>query len=263
MASFRVQGGSFPQGLGSYIGSTISLPTRSFRSEKIADAMLAEVDIATEELFRKWGSAIGAGLGGALLLGPLGLLAGFLPGKRKEIMFAARLTDGRSFVATTNDAATFARLKGTAMANAAVTPQPAPAAAVMASPLPNLKAQRDVARTTMDMWAETVLLKLEDAGFEIKRVARASEHWKAITAAQGKFTASIIFYERGITLDRLDEVLKEAEPLTSAYRRYLFAMIVETNDVEELIKRNISVGDVSQVEDMTDRLISFAKHVKR
>lgn len=72
---------------------------------------LASVEEASEESVKKVGGTVGWGVAGAVVLGPVGLLAGLLLGGRgKEITFVAQLKDGRKMLATT-DSKTFTKLK--------------------------------------------------------------------------------------------------------------------------------------------------------
>lgn len=73
----------------------------SFFRESIELLDIAEIDIATEESVIRVGGAIGWGLVGSVLLGPVGLLAGVLAGgKGKDVTFVCKLKDGRKFLAT-------------------------------------------------------------------------------------------------------------------------------------------------------------------
>ena len=66
-------------------------------------AKLETLEAATEEIVNKKGSVIRWSLAGALLLGPVGLVAGWwLCDKEKEITFYAKFKDGRSLLATTD-----------------------------------------------------------------------------------------------------------------------------------------------------------------
>ncbi len=79
--------------------------------QKIPLTELDTVEEATEENVNNIGGAVGWGTAGALLLGPVGLLAGaLLGGKKQEVTFVAKLKDGRKFMATT-DKKTFIKLK--------------------------------------------------------------------------------------------------------------------------------------------------------
>jgi hypothetical protein len=68
---------------------------------------LTEVDtieVASEESVKKLGGTIGWGAAGAVLFGPVGLLAGLLfGGRKKEVTFVAKFKDGRKLLATTDN----------------------------------------------------------------------------------------------------------------------------------------------------------------
>jgi hypothetical protein len=69
------------------------------------------VEIAAQHNALKVGGAVGWGAAGAILAGPVGLLAGaVLGGRGKEVVFVAVLKDGRKFLGQT-DSKTFAALK--------------------------------------------------------------------------------------------------------------------------------------------------------
>jgi hypothetical protein len=64
---------------------------------------IEEVDVATEDSVKQIGGTIGWGATGALLLGPVGLLAGLLlGGKRSEVTFVAKFENGKKMLATTD-----------------------------------------------------------------------------------------------------------------------------------------------------------------
>ena len=68
--------------------------------EKINLAEIETIEVASEESVKKvWGTVAG-GAAGAVLLGPLGLLAGVLTGgNRKEVVFVCKFKDGRKLMA--------------------------------------------------------------------------------------------------------------------------------------------------------------------
>jgi len=116
MATIKIHAGDFLKGDSTYFFGQLSLRTEehSFTGEKIPDTELESVDIATEESIKKLGGTLGWGAAGAVLLGPVGLLAGLLlGGRKKEVTFVARLKDGRRMLATT-DSKTFTRLQAAA-----------------------------------------------------------------------------------------------------------------------------------------------------
>jgi hypothetical protein len=63
---------------------------------------IAEVAVADENSVKRLEGTIGWGAIGALLLGPVGLLAGLLlGGKRTEVTFVAKFENGEKMLATT------------------------------------------------------------------------------------------------------------------------------------------------------------------
>jgi hypothetical protein len=77
---------------------------------KIPLSKLESLETATEEVVSKKGSAIRWGLAGALLLGPIGLVAGWLLcDKEREVTFYAKFKDGRCLLATT-DSDTYSKI---------------------------------------------------------------------------------------------------------------------------------------------------------
>jgi hypothetical protein len=74
---------------------------RQWFPEKIKATELKSIDIASEDNVKKLGGTVGWGLAGAVMLGPVGLLAGLIcGGKKKEITFVAEFKDGRKMLAT-------------------------------------------------------------------------------------------------------------------------------------------------------------------
>ena len=62
-----------------------------------------ELTEATEENVKRIGGTVGWGAAGAVLLGPVDLLAGLLLGGRdKEVTFVCKFKDGKKFVGTTD-----------------------------------------------------------------------------------------------------------------------------------------------------------------
>lgn len=74
------------------------------------------VEEITEDNKVKFGSAVGWGVAGALLAGPLGLAAGaVLGGRGKKVLFAVKLRDGREFVAE-SDPTTYGKIRAAMIA---------------------------------------------------------------------------------------------------------------------------------------------------
>jgi hypothetical protein len=88
---------------------------------------LGTVEIATEESVKRAGGTIGWGAAGAVLLGPVGLLAGLLLGGRgKEITFVAVLRDGRKILGTTTSKGYQEMLAATFKTEPVPKPRPLP-----------------------------------------------------------------------------------------------------------------------------------------
>ena len=115
MAKIKVHAGDFLEGDNQYSFGSLILKTKehNFLGETIPITELELVDIASEENVKKLGGTVGWGVAGAVILGPVGLLAGLLlGGKKKEVTFIAKFKDGRKLLATT-DNKTFTKLQAT------------------------------------------------------------------------------------------------------------------------------------------------------
>lgn len=109
VAMIKVHAGDFV-GTGSYNPPIISsgfgslfLKTSGWqpRGEKITKDMIQSVEVASEEAAVRLGGAAGWGTAGAVLLGPVGLLAGLvLGGRGKDVTFILLLKDGRKALLT-------------------------------------------------------------------------------------------------------------------------------------------------------------------
>lgn len=113
MAKIKVLAGDFLKGDGQVSFNALGLRTEkhSFLGESIPFSQLEEVEVASEESVKKIGGTIGWGAAGAVLLGPVGLLAGLLAGgRKKEVTFVAKFKDGRKLMGTA-DNATYLKLK--------------------------------------------------------------------------------------------------------------------------------------------------------
>ena len=74
---------------------------KGFFREKVHLDNVESVEVASEESVKRLGGTIGWGVAGAVLLGPVGLLAGLVAGGRgKDVTFVCKLKDGRKFLAT-------------------------------------------------------------------------------------------------------------------------------------------------------------------
>ncbi len=113
MAKIKVHAGDFLEGSGQYSFGSLALMTKehSFVGETIPITELDTIDVATEENVKKLGGTVGWGAAGALILGPVGLLAGLLlGGKKTQVTFVAKFKDGRKLLAST-DSKIFTKLQ--------------------------------------------------------------------------------------------------------------------------------------------------------
>ena len=111
MGKIKVHAGDFPHTAAGVYGNTFTFPkTQGFGIDKVPLSELISVEVASEENVKKIGGSVGWGVAGAVLLGPLGLLAGLLGGgRKKEVTFVAVFKDGRRLLATT-DSKTYTQL---------------------------------------------------------------------------------------------------------------------------------------------------------
>ena len=70
-----------------------------FFAEKISTAEVDTIEMASQENVTRIGGAIGWGVAGAALLGPVGLLAGLIKSGGTDVTFVCKLKDGRKFLA--------------------------------------------------------------------------------------------------------------------------------------------------------------------
>ncbi len=113
MAKIKIHAGDFLEGNSKFELGALFLKTKEkkYMGECIHLTELETVNIASEENVKKVGGAIGWGAAGALVLGPIGLLAGLLMGgRKKDVTFVAKFKDGRKLLATT-DNKTFTKLQ--------------------------------------------------------------------------------------------------------------------------------------------------------
>lgn len=105
MSRITVLSGDFLTGDAEFQSGRFALNSilKPSRKLTIPISKLEELEIATEEVVNKTGSAIRWSIAGALLLGPIGLVVGWLLcDKEKEVTFYAKFKDGRCLLATTD-----------------------------------------------------------------------------------------------------------------------------------------------------------------
>ncbi|MCO8309042.1 hypothetical protein [Pseudomonas mandelii] len=109
MASIMVLAGDFLQGDGEYRDGVFTLRTsiHPWPGITLPLSSFKRIEVANEDSINNMKGAIGFSVAGAMLLGPIGAIAGFmLAGKETEVTFLATLKDGRRFLAAV-DSATF------------------------------------------------------------------------------------------------------------------------------------------------------------
>lgn len=113
MAKLTVHAGDFICGNGQFSLDTLYLRVAEHSSvaEGIPSHQLKFVEVVSAESINKIGRLIGWDDAAGSVIGPDGLLAGLsLGGRKNQITFAAKLKDGRKFLATT-DNGTFTKLQ--------------------------------------------------------------------------------------------------------------------------------------------------------
>lgn len=105
MAKITIHAGDWAKGQGSFGFGAFALPKEGAFAgfETVRGDALESVELASEDAVKRVGGTVGWGLTGAVLLGPVGLLAGLLAGGRgKNVTFIAKFKDGRKILATTD-----------------------------------------------------------------------------------------------------------------------------------------------------------------
>jgi hypothetical protein len=105
VSKIKVIAGDFSHHVASrVVGNELRMQLRDkIFAEKIPLSEIAELDVASKESVTRIGGAIGWGIAGEVLFGPVGLLVGLLRGgRRNETTFVCKLRDGRKFLAVAN-----------------------------------------------------------------------------------------------------------------------------------------------------------------
>ncbi|MEM9965012.1 MAG: hypothetical protein AAGC58_06665 [Asticcacaulis sp.] len=112
-----IHAGDFQTGKHSFFGyqgfklATPEMGWTGFKLVTYPASQIESVEVASEESVKKLGGTVGWGAAGAMIFGPVGLLAGLLLGGRKnEVTFIAVFKDGKKILATT-DAKTFTQIR--------------------------------------------------------------------------------------------------------------------------------------------------------
>lgn len=104
MVNVTVLAGDFQQGDSEYREGALQLKTLFNPNQeiKVRPSAFKTLEVATEDSVTNK-DAIGYSIAGAMLLGPIGAIAGYLmAGKETEITFIATLKDGRTLLAATD-----------------------------------------------------------------------------------------------------------------------------------------------------------------
>jgi len=107
MGTITIHVSDFGDGKAALQGASIALPAKKgqglLNRDKVPLSNISEIDIATEESVKRIVGTVGWGVAGAVILGPVGLLAGLLlGGKKKEVTFIAKFNGGEKMLATTD-----------------------------------------------------------------------------------------------------------------------------------------------------------------
>ncbi|AZD08900.1 hypothetical protein C4K26_3497 [Pseudomonas chlororaphis] len=106
MAKIIVLAGDFPQGDAEYLRGTITLKTanKPLMGKSFLVSEFKELTVENTDSNKNIKSAIGLGVVGAMFLGPVGAVAGYLlAGHNTEVTFLATLKDGQTLLAATDN----------------------------------------------------------------------------------------------------------------------------------------------------------------
>lgn len=106
MATIKVLAGDFLQGNGEFRFGILTLvtPLHPWPGISLKHSDIKRLEVASEASSTNLEGALGLGLAGALVLGPVGAAAGLmLAREEKEITFLATLKDGRTLMGATDD----------------------------------------------------------------------------------------------------------------------------------------------------------------
>ncbi|PMY35879.1 hypothetical protein C1Y31_05480 [Pseudomonas sp. FW305-25] len=98
--------GDFPQGDAEYLRGTITLktPNKPLVGKSFLVSEFKELIVENTDSNKNIKSAIGLGVVGAMFLGPVGAVAGYLlAGHNTEVTFLATLKDGQTLLAATDN----------------------------------------------------------------------------------------------------------------------------------------------------------------
>ena len=113
VGKIKIEAGDFKKGSGSKFVSlgglnefhmmTNEAGWTGYKVKKYRIDDVEEVDEASEENVKRLGGTVGWGVAGAVILGPVGLLAGLIAGGRgKNVTFVCKFKDGTKMLGTTS-----------------------------------------------------------------------------------------------------------------------------------------------------------------
>ncbi|MGV2930135.1 hypothetical protein ACE3G8_03835 [Vreelandella venusta] len=103
---FKIHAGDFATNRkGSFGSGCFTMPDAddlwAWKNHTYLSRDVEEITEASEENVKRLGGTVGWGAAGALILGPVGLLAGLLAGgRKKEVTFIVKFTDGKKALCT-------------------------------------------------------------------------------------------------------------------------------------------------------------------
>lgn len=103
---FKIHAGDFAKNRkGMFTGGTFSMPDAddlwAWKNHHYGSNDVEELAVASEESVKRLGGTVGWGAAGAVILGPVGLLAGLLAGgRKKEVTFIVKFSDGKKALCT-------------------------------------------------------------------------------------------------------------------------------------------------------------------
>lgn len=101
MPKFEILSGDFLSGKGTFHAGVFTIETELFTWPGLVLPIreVTRISVISEESSTDTTSALTLGLAGAMVLGPLGAVAGFaLSSQKQEVMFMVQLNDGRAFL---------------------------------------------------------------------------------------------------------------------------------------------------------------------
>lgn len=101
MAKVKVHAANFPHLEVSVTGGSFFICTKIMQisGECVLANQILSIEIASEESVKKVGGALGWGVVGATLMGPVGAIAGvLLGGNKKDVTFVVEFVDGRKLM---------------------------------------------------------------------------------------------------------------------------------------------------------------------